>query len=112
MVLSRFIHTYAATSFLLNMTQDKTVKMKKYTIRTTIEKVIVIPSTMGVPFKYCRRFVLANNRYLTHSYLLNNWTICGPVNMRNKEIPIASELLLNTVEIINANVTIMIKSTL
>jgi hypothetical protein len=72
---------------------------------------MVIPLTTGIPSVYTIKFVFAKSIYFTQLYLLSKPTNKLPVNIKNKEIPTAKELLRKTVEIINAKVTIISKLT-
>ena len=77
-------------------------------INIVTEKAMVIPFTIGVPSKYCIRSVLANKIYFAQeNFNASNWVILLPVNIKKIDNPIASELFLNTDEIINAIVASM-----
>ena len=70
------------------------------------EKVNVIPSTIGVPSKYCIKSVFANKMYFAQSNFIDNKVVnWAPVNNKNSDKPIASELFRKTEEIMKAIVT-------
>ena len=75
------------------------------------ENPTVIPLTNGTPSKYWIKSVLANKVYFAQSYRdAIREVIVPPINKRKMDNPTAIELFLNTAEIINAIVVIMITS--